>query len=167
MIRFYLLPLLLKPKFEYRVRKNHSKVENVDFTESAYSTLITSSKMIKGGFKMKRFCALPKVHKRENCLCAIYYPALLFGNPLAVTYYLKANGLGNHIPEEHKGKSWSELEQVLNRETAELGSRLERGGSAAHYAIWQERNDIYDHEAWNEHIASKYHVAPADLLGIR
>lgn len=164
---FYLLPLLLKPKFEYRARKNHSKVENVDFTESAYSTLITSSKMIKGGFKMKRFCALPKVHKRDNCLCALYYPALLFGNPLAVTYYLKANGLENHIPEEHKSKSWSELEQILNRETAELGSRLERGGSAAHYAIWQERNDIYDHEAWNEHIASKYHVAPADLLGIR
>lgn len=164
---FYLLPLLLKPKFEYRARKNHSKVENVDFTESAYSTLITSSKMIKGGFKMKRFCALPKVHKRDNCLCALYYPALLFGNPLAVTYYLKANGLENHIPEEHKGKSWSELEQVLNHETAELGSRLECGGSAAHYAIWQERNDIYDHEAWNEHITSKYHVAPADLLGIR
>lgn len=164
---FYLLPLLLKSKFEYRVRKNHSKVENVDFTESAYSTLITSSKMIKGGFKMKRFCALPKVHKRDNCLCALYYPALLFGNPLAVTYYLKANGLENHIPEEHKSKSWSELEQILNRETAELGSRLARGGSAAHYAIWQERNDIYDHEAWNEHIVSKYHVAPADLLGIR
>lgn len=153
--------------FEYRVRKNHSKVENVDFTESTYSALITSSKMIKGGFKMKRFCALPKVHKRDNCLCALYYPALLFGNPLAATYYLKANGLENHIPEEHKSKSWSELEQILNRETAELGSRLARGGSAAQYAIWQERNDIYDHEAWNEHIVSKYHVAPADLLGIR
>lgn len=164
---FYLLPLLLKPKFEYRVRKNHGKVENVDFTESADSTLITSSKMIEGGFKMERFCALPKVHKRDNCLCALYYPVLLFGNPLAVTYYLKANGLENHIPEEHKGKSWVELEQVLNHETAELGSRLARGGSAAHYTIWQERNDIYDHEAWNEHIASKYHVAPADLLGIR
>ena len=85
----------------------------------------------------------------------------------SATYYLKANGLENHIPEVHKGKSWVELEQVLNHETAELGSRLARGGSAAHYAIWQERNDIYDHEAWNEHIASKYHVAPADLLGIR
>jgi hypothetical protein len=164
---FYLLPLLLKPKFEYRVRKNHGKVENVDFTESAYSALITSSKMIEGGFKMERFCALPKVHKRDNCLCALYYPALLFGNPLGVTYYLKASGLENHIPEEHKGKSWAELEQVLNHETAELGSRLARGGSAAHYATWQERNDIYDHEAWNEHIAFKYHVAPADLLGIR
>ena len=163
---FYLVPLLLKPKFEYRARKNYGKVEKVDFTESAYSTLITSSKMIKGGFKMKRFCALPKVHKRDNCLCALYYPALLFGNPLAVTYYLKANGLDSHIPEEHKGKSWSELEQALNQETAELGSRLAHGGSAAHYAIWQERNDIYDHEAWNEYSASKYHVAPADLLGI-
>lgn len=164
---FYLLPLLLKPKFEYRVRKNYGKAEEMDFTESAYSALITSSKMIEGGFKMKRFCALPKVHKRDNCLCALYYPALLFGNPLAVTYYLKANGLENHIPNEHAGKSWAELEQVLNHETAELGNRLARGGSAAHYAIWQERNDIYDHEAWNEHITSKYHVTPADLLGIR
>jgi hypothetical protein len=48
---FYLLPLLLKPKFEYRVRKNHGKVENVDFTESAYSALITSSKMIEGALR--------------------------------------------------------------------------------------------------------------------
>lgn len=28
---FYLLPLLLKPKFEYRARKNHSKMENVEY----------------------------------------------------------------------------------------------------------------------------------------
>lgn len=57
------------------------------------ATLKVSYMLLTNGATIRRFCAFKDAHIEPNCKCALYYPLLLEGNPLALAYYQRAQGV--------------------------------------------------------------------------
>ena len=72
--------------------------------------------LLDGAYNVKQFCAIPDVHIKESCRCGFYYPLLLLGDDVALSYYMRMTPhLSDLLPVTVEAVSKDITEQVLNK----------------------------------------------------
>jgi len=80
-----------------------------------YDSFHAANTLLEGAYKVHQFCVAPEVHAFETCRCGLYYPLMLFGEDLAVLYYILANpSLAECVPDAVSSLPKSFLEDELN-----------------------------------------------------
>ena len=100
----------LREYLEYTLKCN--EVTHDVFWDSLKVTMT----LLDGAYNVKQFCAIPDVHIKESCRCGFYYPLLLLGDDVALSYYMRMTPhLSDLLPVTVEAVSKDITEQVLNK----------------------------------------------------
>ena len=131
---YYILPLMLSQRaFESCVHWDDGWTSpETAFSINVRGALNLSAQLLRKPHNIEQFCCLPDTHLGDQCRCALYYPLFLMCHPMAVTYFLKAAGLGGKVPAAYQSLSTAQLESSMNSLIAEVGDNLDMERSVHH-----------------------------------
>lgn len=131
---YYILPLMLSQcAFESCVHWDDGWTSpETAFSINVRGTLNLSAQLLRKPHNIEQFCCLPDTHLGDQCRCALYYPLFLMCHPIAVTYFLKAAGLGGKVSAAYQSLSTAQLESSMNSLIAEVGENLDMERSVHH-----------------------------------
>ena len=96
-----------------------------------YDSFHAANTLLEGAYKVHQFCVAPEVHTLETCRCGLYYPLMLFGEDLAVLYYMLANpSLAECVPHAVSSLPKGLLEDELNALLSKRFYDTDYGGGA-------------------------------------
>lgn len=96
-----------------------------------YDSFHAANTLLEGAYKVHQFCVAPEVHTLETCRCGLYYPLMLFGEDLAVLYYMLANpSLSECVPHAVSSLPKGFLEDELNTLFSKRFYDTDYGGGA-------------------------------------
>lgn len=96
-----------------------------------YDSFHAANTLLEGAYKVHQFCVAPEVHTLETCRCGLYYPLMLFGEDLAVLYYMLANpSLSECVPHAVSSLPKGFLEDELNALFSKRFYDTDYGGGA-------------------------------------